>query len=88
MRISPQLKKIIENRFPENALLDEELLTGFDGKLRYPAEIRSFIYTTMNSWIRKNNKSVPVYLCMEEREMHRDTHLSLKHETKQTTVIF
>lgn len=88
LRISPQLKKIIENRFPENALLDEELLTGFDGKLRYPAEIRSFIYTTMNSWIRKNNKSVPVYLCMEEREMHRDTHLSLKHETKQTTVIF
>ena len=79
LRISPQLKKIIENRFPENAMLDEELLTGFDGKLRYPAAVRSFIYTTMTSWIRKNSKDVPVYLCMEEREMHRDTHLSLKH---------
>ncbi|MCF6148264.1 MAG: hypothetical protein E3K37_06365 [Candidatus Kuenenia sp.] len=76
LRVSPQLKKIIENRFPETTLLDEELLTGFDGKLRYPTEVRSFIYNSMTSWIRKKSKNVPVYLCMEDMKMHRNTQLS------------
>ncbi|MBM4054947.1 MAG: hypothetical protein FJ264_09840 [Planctomycetes bacterium] len=77
LRVSPQLKKIIENRFPETTLLDEEFLTGFDGKLRYPAEVRSFIYNSMTSWIRKKSKNVPVYLCMEDKKMHHNTQLSL-----------
>jgi spore photoproduct lyase len=70
LRMTPRLKKIIENRFPDNTLLDEEFLTGHDGKLRYPRDIRTFIYKNMASWIRKRCKDVTLYLCMEEKSMH------------------
>ncbi|MCM8792028.1 MAG: hypothetical protein NC826_02630 [Candidatus Omnitrophica bacterium] len=67
LRFNPRLKKIIENRFPENKILDEELILGFDGKLRYPKEIRFNIYKKMLEFIRKRAKHLWVYLCMEER---------------------
>ncbi|MDR4507734.1 MAG: hypothetical protein MRJ65_05775 [Candidatus Brocadiaceae bacterium] len=70
LRMTPQLKKIIENRFPDNTILDEEFLVGHDGKLRYPREMRVSMYTLMKSWIRKRRKGVPIYLCMEEPSLH------------------
>ncbi|KXK29149.1 MAG: DNA repair photoproduct lyase [Candidatus Brocadia sinica] len=72
LRMTPRLKKIIENRFPDNTILDEEFFVGHDGKLRYPRDIRAFIYKNMTSWIRRRCKDVPVYLCMEEKSMHLD----------------
>ncbi|MGQ3683753.1 MAG: SPL family radical SAM protein [Candidatus Loosdrechtia sp.] len=69
LRMTPRLKKIIENRFPENTILDEEFLVGYDGKLRYPQDVRISMYKGMTSWIRKYSKDVPVYLCMEEGSM-------------------
>lgn len=72
LRMTPRLKKIIENRFPDNTILDEEFLIGHDGKLRYPRDVRAFIYKNMTSWVRKHSKDVPLYLCMEEKSMHRD----------------
>ena len=35
LRFVPALKKVMENRFPDSRLLDEELLLDFDGKMRY-----------------------------------------------------
>lgn len=70
LRMTPRLKKIIENRFPDNTMLDEEFLVGHDGKLRYPGDVRASIYKNMTSWIHKRCKDVPVYLCMEEKSMH------------------
>jgi spore photoproduct lyase len=72
LRMTPRLKKIIENRFPDNTILDEEFLIGHDGKLRYPRDVRASIYKNMTSWIRKRCKDAPLYLCMEEKSMHRD----------------
>lgn len=72
LRMTPRLKKIIENRFPDNTILDEEFLIGHDGKLRYPRDVRAFIYKNMTSWVRKRCKDVPLYLCMEEKSMHSD----------------
>ncbi|BBO16483.1 conserved hypothetical protein [Candidatus Brocadia pituitae] len=69
LRMTPRLKKIIENRFPDNTILDEEFLAGHDGKLRYPKETRRSIYKNMTSWIRKRCKNVRIYLCMEEKSM-------------------
>lgn len=69
LRMTPRLKKIIENRFPDNTILDEEFFTGHDGKLRYPDELRVLLYKNMTSWIRKRCKDVPIYLCMEEKSM-------------------
>ncbi|NUO07648.1 MAG: hypothetical protein HUU08_03055 [Candidatus Brocadia sp.] len=69
LRMTPRLKKIMENRFPGNTILDEEFFTGHDGKLRYPQEVRRSLYKNMTSWIRRHCKGVPIYLCMEEKSM-------------------
>ncbi|MCM8782713.1 MAG: hypothetical protein NC828_06690, partial [Candidatus Omnitrophica bacterium] len=68
-RFKPNLKRIIENRFPNSTILDEELLMGFDNKLRYPTKIRYIMYKKMVSWLRKRAKNVPVYLCMEKKDI-------------------
>jgi spore photoproduct lyase len=72
LRFNPQLKKIIEVRFPNNMILDEELLPGNDGKLRYPYSIRYNIYKTIKRMLSKHAKGLPIYLCMEEKRMWRD----------------
>ncbi|MCM8758034.1 MAG: hypothetical protein NC903_03120, partial [Candidatus Omnitrophica bacterium] len=79
LRFNPRLKKIIENRFPENRILDEEFIFGFDNKLRYPRTLRFNIYKKMLGFIRKRAKYVWVYLCMEEKVIwqaleNRDRH--------------
>ena len=42
-----------------NALLDGELLPGFDGKLRYPRAVRLRIFRGMVRMLRARAKSVP-----------------------------
>jgi spore photoproduct lyase len=68
-RFSPRLKTIIEQRFPDSRILDEELIIGFDKKLRYLEQLRIEIYKSMISWIRKYSDSVLVYLCMEPKDV-------------------
>jgi len=69
LRMTPRLKKIIENRFPDTDFLDEEFTIGHDGKMRYPNRIRQEIYTKMKTWIHQRSPSVYLYLCMEEKEI-------------------
>jgi len=66
LRFNPSLKKVIENRFPQNKILDEELILGFDNKLRYPLKLRQEIYQKIKSYIQKINKNLYLYLCMEK----------------------
>nr|MBU1328093.1 hypothetical protein [Candidatus Omnitrophota bacterium] len=68
-RFKPELKPIIENRFPNNNILDEELLLGYDNKLRYPYKLRYDIYKFLLNTFKKHYKNLPVYLCMEEISM-------------------
>src|SRR3989338_1971587 len=65
LRINPAVKQVIERRFHENKILDEELVPGFDGKLRYPHFIRQDIYKSMLNMLSKHSRKLPVYLCME-----------------------
>ncbi len=74
LRFNPGLKKIIENRFPKNKILDEELLLGFDEKLRYSPYLRIMMYKKMLSWIKKRAPGVHIYLCMEERKIWEETY--------------
>ncbi|MCX5781491.1 MAG: hypothetical protein NT145_02130 [Elusimicrobia bacterium] len=68
-RMPKELKKAIENRFPNNKILDAELLLGKDLKLRYSQDVRIEIYSKMVKGIRKfSNKSI-IYLCMEPKEV-------------------
>lgn len=75
-RFKPPLKKIIEARFPQNRILDEELLLGYDNKMRYPYSIRYNIYQSLLGMLRKHAKNLLVYLCMEEQTMWRDLKLA------------
>ena len=71
-RFSPRLKTIIEQRFPQSKILDEELMLGFDRKLRYRSKQRIRIYKKMVSWIRSHCRFTLVYLCMEPKEIWRE----------------
>jgi len=69
LRFNPCTKTIIEKRFPDNKILDEELILGFDNKLRYYPQLRAGIYENMLKKIRGHSKRAPVYLCMEEKSL-------------------
>jgi len=69
-RMAIDLKKIVENRFPKNTILNEELIVGYDNKFRYHKEIRLNIYKKMKKSIRKFDKNILIYLCMEEKNIY------------------
>jgi len=77
-RFSRKLKGIIENRYPDNTILDGELLIGFDGKLRYTDAKRAEIYKKMIKWIKERSPETFIYLCMEKERVWRDCGLSYK----------
>jgi len=77
LRFNPKVKQTIEMRFPENKILDEELVRGFDNKLRYPYGIRYKIYKSMLEMLFKHSRKLPVYLCMEDASMW--TKCKVKH---------
>ncbi|MFQ5560092.1 MAG: radical SAM protein [Nitrospinota bacterium] len=69
LRFTPALKTPIERRTPESRILGGEFLPGKDGKMRYPKKVREIIFKEVNSWIRAYTETVPVYLCMETKEV-------------------
>jgi spore photoproduct lyase len=77
-RFSPALKQVIERRFPANKILDEELLLGYDNKLRYPRGVRRGIYKKMADLVFGHSRRMRLYLCMEDLSMWKDVGLPLK----------
>ncbi|MBU4311422.1 MAG: hypothetical protein KJ706_01730 [Candidatus Omnitrophica bacterium] len=72
LRFNPRVKQVIETRFPGNKILDEELILGYDNKLRYPYKIRHHIYKSMLEKLFKHSKKLSIYLCMEDVSMWRN----------------
>lgn len=66
LRFSRELKKAVENRFPENTILDGEFLLDFDGKMRYPQALRAEVYGYFVPLLRKLFPHTYVYICMED----------------------
>ena len=66
LRFSRELKKAVENRFPENTILDGEFLLEFDGKMRYPQALREEVYAYFVPLLRKLFPHTHVYICMED----------------------
>jgi spore photoproduct lyase len=71
LRFQPELKGIIEERFPHSCIIFNELERGEDGKMRYSKTLRINVFKTMYEFIRSNSRKVYVYLCMERREVWR-----------------
>ena len=66
LRFNRTLKPVIERRFPYPEILNGELfLDPIDKKMRYPEKIRTDMFKKMVKWIRKFDKKVIIYLCME-----------------------
>jgi spore photoproduct lyase len=73
LRFMPELKAIIEERFPESAITYGELITGLDGKYRYFKPIRIELYRKLVSEIRRWSPDIFVYLCMESQDVWQKT---------------
>ncbi len=69
LRMVATLKKVIENRFLDNKILDEELLLSHDNKLRYDDNTRIKIYRYLVDLIKEQDAGVVVYLCMENMDI-------------------
>ena len=68
-------KKIIEARFPGNNILNAEMVLGFDDKLRYHDRLRYLIYRFLIDALTEYSRTLPIYLCMEERSMWEELKL-------------
>ncbi len=69
LRMVASLKKVIEVRFPNNKIMDEEFLLSHDGKLRYEEGERVRIYKYLVDLIKQKSKDVVTYLCMEKTKI-------------------
>lgn len=77
LRFYPQTKKYIEMRFPDSVMLDPEMVMDFDGKLRYPYDLRKDVYQLiLRNLIKKGFDISRFYLCMEEVDMWKDIGLN------------
>ncbi len=72
LRFPAPLKTIIQTRHPESRILYQEFIRGRDGKLRYfkPHRLEMFRFTA-DRIREKGGKDIPLYLCMESREIWR-----------------
>lgn len=71
LRFMPELKGIMQNRFPKSALPLGEWITGMDGKMRYFKPRRVEIYQRLVEKIRRHASEVTLYLSMESPEVWR-----------------
>jgi len=70
LRFPASLRGIIRKRFPASTILGGEFIRGRDGKCRYPAPLRIRLLGRVVQRIRrKGGKDIPVYFCMESREI-------------------
>jgi spore photoproduct lyase len=68
-RYPPDLKKIVEERFPKTRIFLGELFPGKDLKIRYLKEIRVEVYRKMVRWLKEVDPDLFIYLCMESQEV-------------------
>jgi len=72
LRFMPQLKSLIQSRYPGCKLIYEEFVLGQDGKLRYFKPIRIKMYSAMVGWIQNYAPQVLIYLCMESKKVWQE----------------
>ncbi len=70
LRFNPEMKKLIENNYPDTDITSAEMVLGDDNKIRYVKPLRvemyRFLHGELKRFITKDNL---VYLCMERWDM-------------------
>ena len=69
LRYPPNLKRIIQKRFPKSKIVYEEMISGNDGKMRYFRPIRLEMYQKIVDWIQTKDPELFVYFCMESPDI-------------------
>ncbi|MBU3759507.1 MAG: hypothetical protein FGM27_06200 [Candidatus Omnitrophica bacterium] len=72
LRFMPELKPIMEERFPKSPLPAGEWIKGMDGKMRYFKPRRIELYAQLRDAIRSRAPGVTLYLSMESPEVWRE----------------
>ncbi len=66
LRFNPEMKKKIENNYPDSRLTCTEMVLGDDAKMRYVKPLRLCMYKSLYSELLKHiNKDSFIYFCME-----------------------
>ncbi len=66
LRFNPEMKKKIENNYPDSRLTSAEMVLGDDAKVRYVKPLRVQMYELLNEELNKHISQINlVYLCME-----------------------
>jgi spore photoproduct lyase len=66
LRFNPEMKKKIENNYPDSRLTSAEMVLGDDAKVRYVKPLRVRMYKLLNQELNKHiSQTNLVYLCME-----------------------
>jgi len=72
-RFMPELKPIIQKRFPDSKIIYGEFISGLDNKMRYFKPLRTSFYKKIISWIRQIAPYVTIYFCMEDDIVWRNS---------------
>ncbi len=73
-RYAPDLKPVIRQRFPNSQILCGEFVRCADGKMRYLKHLRLKVYESILAKIKQYGKHIPVYLCMESRQVWKQVY--------------
>jgi spore photoproduct lyase len=66
LRFNPEMKRKIENNYPESGITSAEMVAGDDAKVRYVKPLRFEMYRHLYSVLKKHiTEENLVYLCME-----------------------
>lgn len=80
LRFTARLRDVMRRRFPRSRISYGEFVPGHHGKWRYFRPIRREMYASMISWIRRCAPEVFIYLCMEHREVWRESMLRVPRD--------
>ena len=72
-RFMPDLKQIIQRRFPNSKIVYGEFISGLDNKMRYFKPLRISFYKQFINKIRRLAPNVVVYFCMEDDDVWQKT---------------
>lgn len=71
-RYPPNLKAVMDSRFPKTRLTTEEFIKGADGKMRYFRPERTKLYRTIYKMLREKWRGVFIYFCMENQTVWQE----------------
>lgn len=66
-RFMPNLKQLIENRFPDSTICYGEFILGLDNKMRYFKPLRIKLYQALIHQMKAHAPDLVIYFCMEDQ---------------------